>query len=195
MPMTRVVVIGSPGSGKSRLAGRLASALELPIVRLDDCYWGPGWSRPAPEAWAERVTQLAAADGWVIEGHYADTLEARVARAHAAVLFDIHPIVCALRILRRTAALKLTRRARRAALPAAVRDGGRAPVAADLAPLLWKALTFRRRQLRPTTALLQQYSVPVVTIRSRRWRPTAAHTREVASKITSEYSLAGRTYR
>ena len=37
----RILVVGTSGAGKSRLAGQLAAALGVPHVELDALYWGP----------------------------------------------------------------------------------------------------------------------------------------------------------
>lgn len=45
----RILVVGTSGAGKSRLAGQLAAALGVPHVELDALYWGPDWT-PRPRA-------------------------------------------------------------------------------------------------------------------------------------------------
>jgi hypothetical protein len=42
----RVAVVGSPGSGKTRLSRGLAESLALPLISLDDEYWGSGLDPP-----------------------------------------------------------------------------------------------------------------------------------------------------
>ena len=41
--MRRVVVIGTTGSGKSRLAERLAARTGLRVIELDALFWGRDW--------------------------------------------------------------------------------------------------------------------------------------------------------
>src|SRR4051812_27294310 len=53
--MRRVVVFGTTGSGKSRLAERLAARRGLRVVELDALFWGRDW-QPAPvELFRHRV--------------------------------------------------------------------------------------------------------------------------------------------
>jgi hypothetical protein len=90
----RVLILGSPGAGKSWLGNRLAEALQLPLVRLDDLYWGPAWSRPLPEDFERRLTEAVCAEQWIIEGNYHQWLGLRLCKSQAVVLLDIPPWRC-----------------------------------------------------------------------------------------------------
>lgn len=68
--MQRVSVVGNAGSGKSRLAARLAGALGVPHVELDAIYHQPRWEALDPAAFLARVTAITAGDAWVIDGNY-----------------------------------------------------------------------------------------------------------------------------
>ena len=41
--MQRIMVIGSPGAGKSTLSVAMAGKLSLPLYHLDKLYWKAGW--------------------------------------------------------------------------------------------------------------------------------------------------------
>ena len=41
--MKRIIVVGSQGSGKTRLSLALGKKLGLPVIHLDVLYWRPGW--------------------------------------------------------------------------------------------------------------------------------------------------------
>jgi hypothetical protein len=148
---SRILVLGCPGSGKSTLAAKLATATGLPLVHLDDEYWGPGWSRPDEPAWHRRQTALADRPQWIIEGNYLDTVHLRAARGELVVMVDTAPARCALRVLRRAHRI---RRGDDSALPTAVRtadrSGPRPSATRDLGPLLIKIMTFRRALWWPT---------------------------------------------
>jgi adenylate kinase family enzyme len=97
----RVLVIGGPGAGKSTLAARLGAALGLPVVHLDAHFWRPGWQEsPRPE-WAARVAELAAAERWVMDGHYAGTLAVRARAADVVVALAPPRLTCVARLVRR----------------------------------------------------------------------------------------------
>jgi adenylate kinase family enzyme len=97
--MRRILVIGSPGAGKSTLARSLAARLELPLIHLDREYFGPGWAIPAKPQWRERVARLAAQPEWVMEGNYSSTFDIRVPRATVIVWLDIPRWRCLLSVL------------------------------------------------------------------------------------------------
>ncbi|MBF9232580.1 P-loop NTPase family protein [Microvirga alba] len=87
--MRRILVIGSPGAGKSTLARRLAERLDLPLIHLDREYFGPGWTMPPRPEWRERVEALVARPEWVMDGNYASTFDLRVPRATEIVWLDL----------------------------------------------------------------------------------------------------------
>lgn len=68
--MRRVSVVGNSGSGKSRLARRIADLLDAPLVELDSIHHLPGWRPIDPELFMAEVARHAAGEAWVIDGNY-----------------------------------------------------------------------------------------------------------------------------
>ena len=91
-------MVGCGGSGKSTLARTLSRKLGLPLVHLDREYWRAGWIEPPPDEWQARVRELCAAEEWVIDGNYGDTMELRLARADTVVFLDLPTATCLLGI-------------------------------------------------------------------------------------------------
>jgi adenylate kinase family enzyme len=87
----RVSVVGSSGSGKSRLAARIAGILAVPCVELDALHHLAGWERIEPEEFLRQVTAVATTDSWVIDGNYrAVVMEGPVwRRADTVVWLDL----------------------------------------------------------------------------------------------------------
>lgn len=81
--LKRVLVVGSPASGKSQLAQRLSQYYDLPIQHLDTLYFGPNWSGRDPDQWHATIAQLTAGDRWIMDGNHLDSIELRIARAEA----------------------------------------------------------------------------------------------------------------
>lgn len=142
----RVLVVGSPGAGKSTLTRALARLTDVPVRHLDDEYWGPAWTRPDADEWVHRQRTLTSAGRWIIDGNYLPTMPLRAARATLVVLVDAATPRCLARVVARALAV---RRGRYDSLPRQVRaeaESGR-PVRAtrDFLPLLRLVLRFRRR--------------------------------------------------
>ena len=96
-PPRRVLLLGSPGSGRARLAALIAARFSLPIVSLDR----ERKARPARDgAWRGRVAELAAAPTWVMTGNDLDSLAVRAARADWLVFLDLPMSGCLTRVLR-----------------------------------------------------------------------------------------------
>ena len=72
MDLTRTLIIGNSGSGKSWLAQRLAGQLQIPWVDLDTLHWlSDEHSIARPRAEALGMARIAAdKERWVIEGVY-----------------------------------------------------------------------------------------------------------------------------
>ena len=87
----RVVVIGASGAGKTRLAERLARALDAPFVEMDALYWLPEWVARAPEEFVGRLAQATAGERWVAAGNYFSSGAGQTvwARADCLVWIDL----------------------------------------------------------------------------------------------------------
>ncbi len=103
-PPARILVIGSPGAGKSTFARALAARTGLPLVHLDREYWQPGWVEPDKAAWRAAVAAMVAAPRWIIDGCYTGTLPLRLTAAELVIFLDLPPWLCVGRIVRRVIA-------------------------------------------------------------------------------------------
>jgi adenylate kinase family enzyme len=100
--LRRVVVVGTSGSGKSTFARALAQALRLPCVELDAHFWGPGWTPRDPEPFRHRIADLAAGEGWVVDGNYGVVRSVLWPRATDVVWLNYGRVTVFSRILWRT---------------------------------------------------------------------------------------------
>lgn len=101
LPMKRVLVIGSGGSGKTTFSKKLAEQTGLPLYHLDALYWKPGWKEPEKAEWRANMDALARRDEWIIDGNYSGTFDLRMPHADLIVFFDIPAYRCIWNILKR----------------------------------------------------------------------------------------------
>lgn len=101
----RVVVAGATGSGKTTLARRIGSILELPVTELDALHHGPSWT-PRPEFLAD-IETYSSTDAWVSEWQYPEARELLAARADTMIWLDVPTRVALTRVVRRTVTRRL----------------------------------------------------------------------------------------
>lgn len=80
----RIAILGNSGSGKSTLAQRLAARSEMDALDLDGFAWEPGQiavPRDPAAARSDVEAFCAAHEQWVIEGCYANLIQATLASA------------------------------------------------------------------------------------------------------------------
>lgn len=87
--MKKVIVIGCPGSGKTTFAEKLHQITRLPLYYLDAIWHKPDRTHISREDFDRRLVQLLALDGWIIDGNYQRTLEARLRACDTVFLFDL----------------------------------------------------------------------------------------------------------
>ena len=154
--MQRVMIVGSPGAGKSTFSRALAARTGLPLVHLDKEHWQPGWVEPPPELWRARQAELVAGERWIIDGNYGATVAIRLARADTVMLLDYPTPLCLWWTLRRIVAGHL------GAVRADLAPG--CPERLDLEFLRYIAL-FRRRKTPRLKARLNDFPGTVVCFR------------------------------
>jgi len=99
--MRRVMIIGSPGAGKSTFARRLAVLTALPLKHLDAEYWLPGWIEREPGEWQAKLAALVSEERWIIDGNYGSSLAPRAARADTIIHLDYSTARCLWRASKR----------------------------------------------------------------------------------------------
>lgn len=92
--MKRVMVIGCPGSGKSTFSRRLAEVTDLPLYPLDRLYWNPDKTTVGREEFVKRLEQVLKGEEWILDGHYAATLEMRLRACDTVILLDYPVELC-----------------------------------------------------------------------------------------------------
>jgi len=98
---TKIMIIGSGGSGKTTLAKELGRIKNLPVIHLDKHFWNSGWIETPREEWRETQQALFASDSWIADGNYTGTLELRLERADTILFLDLPRSLRIYRVIKR----------------------------------------------------------------------------------------------
>ena len=77
--MKRIIVIGSPGAGKSTFARKLKEKTGLPLYYLDMIFHRPDRTTVTREEFDQKLQAILKTDNWIIDGNYQRT---QIGRAH-----------------------------------------------------------------------------------------------------------------
>ena len=92
--MKKVIIIGSPGSGKSTFARKLSEKTKLPLFHLDNIYHKSDGSHIEKGEFDKIITKIMDGDSWILDGNYQRTLELRIAKCDTVFLLDISTDLC-----------------------------------------------------------------------------------------------------
>jgi adenylate kinase family enzyme len=99
--MTRIVLLGPAGSGKTTFARRLGERTGLPVICLDDV-WRPEWGKNDVPAFRSLLMAAHAGESWISDGNFAAaTFDIRIPPATLIVWLDRPRWLCALRAMTR----------------------------------------------------------------------------------------------
>jgi adenylate kinase family enzyme len=107
--LTRVVVVGATGAGKSVLAQRLAARLGAEFVELDALFWDADWTPAALDVFRARVERATAGRRWVVAGNYGNARDLLWPRADTIVWLDYSFPLVLRRLTARTVRRAVTR--------------------------------------------------------------------------------------
>jgi adenylate kinase family enzyme len=138
----RIAVVGTTGSGKTRLAGQLAGRLAVPHVELDAIHWGPDWSHAPADHFRTRVKQALQGPAWVVDGSYSEVRHIIWAKADMVVWLDYPLPLILWRVTWRT----LLRTIRREELWSGNRERFLTAFTSRESIILYALRTYRRRR-------------------------------------------------
>jgi adenylate kinase family enzyme len=88
--MSRIVIIGNSGGGKSTLARKLAKRRGLRHVEIDRLLWQEGWTLTPTDLYMRQHHEIIEEDEWVIDGlGQQASLPERIGRATEIILIDM----------------------------------------------------------------------------------------------------------
>lgn len=107
--LSRVIVIGTAGAGKTTLAAALSGLLGIPHIELDAIHWGPDWTPLEHGAFRAQVEVMLEGDRWIVDGNYRSVRDLVWSRATAVVWLNYSFARAYWRVLKRTLQRIITR--------------------------------------------------------------------------------------
>lgn len=93
--MSRIIIIGCPGSGKSTLTAKIQDVLKYPVLHLDKIYHIDNNTHITREELIQKVAEFANSHtNWIIDGNYISTIEQRMILSDTVILLDIDTKTC-----------------------------------------------------------------------------------------------------
>lgn len=93
-PMQKVIVIGSPGAGKSTFSRKLRDLTGLPLFYLDMIWHKPDRTNISREELIAEQKKILKKPSWIIDGNYLSTLELRLESCDTIFLLDYPLEIC-----------------------------------------------------------------------------------------------------
>lgn len=88
MDMKKVIVIGSPGAGKSTFARKIHEITSLPLHYLDMIWHNADRTNIPPDEFDRELSKIVAQPKWIIDGNYLRTMEIRLKECDTCFLLD-----------------------------------------------------------------------------------------------------------
>lgn len=92
--MKKVIIIGSPGAGKSVFSNKLKKITNLPLYHLDTIFYKKDGTHVSTEEFIEELKKIFKKDAWILDGNYQRTLELRLKECDTVFLLDFPTEIC-----------------------------------------------------------------------------------------------------
>lgn len=92
--MRKILVIGSPGSGKSTFSLRLSDNLRIPVYHLDNYFWKADKTIIDRETFLHDVQAILLEDCWIIDGNYGSSMAMRLHYSDTVIFLDYDVETC-----------------------------------------------------------------------------------------------------
>lgn len=100
---SKILVVGTSGSGKSSLARRLSRQYNLHDIELDALFWKPNWTETPQVEFREKILNAISTDkGFVIHGNYNKVRDITWGKSEIVIWLDYPRWIVMWRVFKRS---------------------------------------------------------------------------------------------
>lgn len=99
--ISRIMIFGRPGSGKSSFAWELAKKTGLPLYHLDKYFFVNNWVERNYQEFLAIQHSIVEKDHWIIDGNSRRSLEMRYSKVDIALYLNYNKWLCLYRLFKR----------------------------------------------------------------------------------------------
>lgn len=89
LPMKKINVIGTSGSGKSHFSKRLAKKLDIPYIEMDAILWQPDWQQLENAAFLLAIQEIVSQPSFVLDGNHSKTSSIKWSAIDTIIWLDL----------------------------------------------------------------------------------------------------------
>jgi adenylate kinase family enzyme len=87
--MNRILLLGSPGAGKSYFSKKLAQKIKIPLYHLDNIFWNKDKTHITHSEFENKIAEIMKNKNWIIDGNYSNTYKQRIEKCDTIFFFDL----------------------------------------------------------------------------------------------------------
>ncbi len=99
--MSKILVLGNSGSGKSTFTSQLAKKLQIDFLHLDTLIYKHDWQKPEYEEMEKHIHSFLMKDAWIIDGNFLKKAPERFCLCDTLYFLDINRFTCLFSVLHR----------------------------------------------------------------------------------------------
>lgn len=90
----KILILGNGASGKTTLAKKISSRLNMPILHLDSIYWDKNWEHSNQLLFLNSVNNFMKQEKWILEGTPMLGIKERILSADTIIFLDFSKLNC-----------------------------------------------------------------------------------------------------